>query len=91
MTLEEINNSDDPEFNMRFWNKYKVGDVIYSNAGTHKMGTFGILGGPFFVSRTADKLKYTLVRVHNKERLEMLKSMVNALTYVKLTDKLKKL
>lgn len=81
MTLEEIQNSNDPEFNMRFWNKYKVGDTIQTHDGR----------GKFFVARITDKLKYTLIKLPNKLRSEIHKQLVNEGTSLTLKSSLKNL
>lgn len=60
--------------------KYKVGDIIKNSNGTK-----------FFVSRTADKIHYTLVDVVRKTRIEVPKTLIDYTTTLSLSSTLKNL
>lgn len=60
---------------------YNVGDIIINKEGSK-----------FFVSRTADKLQYTIIdRKHGMKRLVVNKFMLHSYTKLCLSSKLKKL
>ena len=69
-----------PNYNTNLEFKYKVGDIIKNRTGDL-----------FFIARTSGYMFYTVVRLKNKKRMELLKGQVNAETELSLSSILKKL
>lgn len=69
-----------PNYNTNLEHKYKVGDIIKNRENQL-----------FFVARTSGHMYYTIIRLHDKYRMELLKGQINAQTVLTLSSALKDL